>query len=230
VTAKLIVLIMAALALTSAPAAAPPDLSGEWYFDVQSQNGPGRREVLFRQEGRRVIGFIESDSASGRFVGSMDGADLEFTAVLEFGGEPMAAVYRAAVDGDRMTGTIDFGLYGKATFTGHRGRRPQAASNAAIEGSARDAGIGAASAGDLFGVPRNGVLLPEMIGIPAGRFRMGNDSPIVTREYGEDFADVHDVGVSAFRMGRFPVTNAQYRAFTDATKREPPLSPKGWGD
>jgi len=109
----------------------------------------------------------------------------------------MAAVYRAAVDGDRMTGTIDFGLYGKATFTGHRGRRPQAASNAAIEGSARDAGIGAASAGDLFGVPRNGVLLPEMIGIPAGRF---------------------------------PVTNAQYRAFTDATQREPPLSPMGWGD
>ncbi len=72
--------------------------------------GPGRREVLFRQEGRRVIGFIESDSASGRFVGSIDGPDLEFTAVLEFGGEPMAAVYRAKVDGDRMEGTIDFGL------------------------------------------------------------------------------------------------------------------------
>ncbi len=66
------------------------DLSGEWYFDVNSQNGPGHREVLFRQEDQRVIGFIESDSASGRFVGRVDGSNVEFTAVLEFGGEPTA--------------------------------------------------------------------------------------------------------------------------------------------
>ena len=122
------VLLLALLAATPGLAAALADLSGEWYFDVSSPNGPGRRDVLFRQEDHRVIGFIESDSASGRFVGSVDGANLEFTAVLEFGGQPMAAVYKAQVDGDSMSGTIDFGVYGRATFTGghsrRRGRRP----------------------------------------------------------------------------------------------------------
>jgi formylglycine-generating enzyme required for sulfatase activity len=215
-----------------AQAAPPADLSGEWYFDVSSPNGPGHREVLFRQEGERVIGFIESDSASGRFVGSYRGAALEFTAVLEFGGQPMAAVYRASVDGEEMSGTIDFGLYGKATFTGHRGRRPAnaAAPAAGVEGSARDAGIAAAVAGDLFGVVKDGALLPEIVEIPAGRFRMGNDGPVVKPEYGEDYARVHEVEVSAFRMGRFLVTNAQYAAFASATKREPALAPKGWTD
>ncbi len=209
------------------------DLSGEWYFDVAAQNGPGHRDVLFRQEDQRVIGFIESDSASGRFVGQFDGTRLDFTAVLEFGGEPMAAVYRATVDGDSMSGTIDFGLYGRATFTGHRGRRPlaaQAADGGQIEGLARTAGIVAASAGDFFGVQRDGLLLPEMLVVPAGTFRMGNNGPAVKADFGADYAHVHTVSVSPFRMSRFLVTNAQYLAFGTATKREPPLPPKGWGD
>ncbi|MDJ0929296.1 MAG: hypothetical protein QNJ73_16785, partial [Gammaproteobacteria bacterium] len=71
-------------------AAADESLSGDWYFDVMSPNGPGYRDVLFLQEGERVIGFIDSDAASGRFVGQFDGQTLEFTAVLEFGGQPMA--------------------------------------------------------------------------------------------------------------------------------------------
>ncbi len=223
---------VAGAAEESGASAATTDLSGEWYFDVQSQNGPGRRDVLFRQEGERIIGFIESDSASGRFVGSVHGADVAFTAVLEFGGQPMAAVYQAKVAGDSMSGTIDFGLYGRATFTGHRGRRPGAAAagEAKPEGSARGAGIVAASAGDFFGVIQGGVLLPEMLEIPAGRFKMGNNGPAVKPEFGEDYARVHEVEVSAFRMSRFLVTNAQYQTFADATKREPLLAPKGWGD
>jgi formylglycine-generating enzyme required for sulfatase activity len=228
------VLVLTALAPLLAGATAPADLSGDWHFDVlTSPNGPGRREVLFKQEGERVIGFIESDSASGRFVGTVHGADLEFTAVLEFGGQPMAAVYRSRVDGDSMAGTIDFGLYGRATFVGHRGRRPDAAQTAkaaTIEGSARSAGIKAASDGDFFGISRAGVLLPEMLAVPAGRFRMGNNGPAVKPEYGADFARVHPVEISAFRMSRFLVTNAQYQAFCSATKREPPPAPKGWGD
>jgi formylglycine-generating enzyme required for sulfatase activity len=207
------------------------DLSGEWYFDVNSQNGPGHREVLFRQEDQRVIGFIESDSASGRFVGRVDGSNVEFTAVLEFGGEPMAAVYRATIDGNTMSGTIDFGLYGRATFTGHRGRRPEAlqpASAGGIQGSAQTAGITAARDGEVFGVMHDDLLLPEMLAIPAGHFRMGNNSPAVKPEFGSDFAHVHTVSVSAFRMSRFLVTNAQYLAFSTATKRDLSLPPKGW--
>jgi len=218
--------------LLVAPAHGAPDLSGEWHFDVQSPNGPGRREVLFRQEGSRIIGFIESDSASGRFVGSVNGTAVEFTAVLEFGGEPMAAVYRGTVDGDRMSGTIDFGLYGKATFTGRRGRRPDGAgagtAPAAIEGSAAAASITAARAGDHFGILRDGLLLPEMMPIPAGRFRMGQAGAAVSPASGADFAQVHDVEISAFRMSRFPVTNAQYLAFTRDAGREAPLAPRGW--
>ncbi len=222
--------LFALLALAFSVGIAAADLSGDWYFDVQSPNGPGHRDVLFRQEGTRVIGFIDSDSASGRFVGRVQGDDLEFTAVLEFGGEPMAAVYQGRIDGDRMSGTIEYGAYGRATFEGHRGRRPQAVASTAIEGSARSAGIAAAVSGDLFGVMADGRLLPEMVDIPAGKFRMGNDGPLVKPEYGADFAHVHPVALSAFRMSRFLVTNAQYAAFTAATGRDAIVPPRGWNN
>jgi len=210
-----------------------PSLSGEWYFDVlTSPNGPGQREVLFEQEGERVIGFIESSSASGRFVGAVDGENLQFTAVLSFGGQPMAADYAATVAGDSMSGVIEYGLYGTATFVGFRGRRPAepTSDGAELVGSARDAEVEARSVGDFFGASNEGVLVPEMLPVTGGRFRMGNDGPAVDPEFAADYMHVHTVELSAFRMSRFLVTNAQYLAFCEATGCEPPLPPKGWGD
>ena len=75
-TATRRVLAILALLCQSAIADSTGNLSGDWYFDVASPNGPGHREVLFKQEGSRVIGFVESDSASGRLVGSFDGVNL----------------------------------------------------------------------------------------------------------------------------------------------------------
>ena len=226
------VFVILAVFFAVAIAAEEVSLTGDWHFDVISPNGPGTRDVRFLQEGERVIGFIESSSASGRFVGSFDGESLEFTAVLEFGGQPMAAVYQAQVDNETMSGTIDYGRYGQATFVGFRGRRPTEAmaQDATLIGSASDADLDVASVGDFFGIARDGVLMPEMIAVKGGRFHMGSNDPAVNPDHGEDFAHVHAVEVSDFRMSRFPVTNAQYLAFCAATNRESPVPPTGWGD
>jgi len=57
-----------------------------------------------------------------------------------------------------------------------------------------------------------GSLGPEMVKIPAGRFRMGGN----------------DVSVSAFAMGKYEVTFAEYDKFAEATGREKP-DDRGWG-
>jgi len=59
-------------------------------------------------------------------------------------------------------------------------------------------------------------LLPEFVDIPAGEFWMGSD------QISDDEKPVHRVQVGAFAIARYPVTNAQYVVFVQATGREPP--------
>lgn len=75
---------------------------------------------------------------------------------------------------------------------------------------------------DLYGLtpPGSQNLIPEVVDIPAGTFEMGSN-------YGEkDESPVHKVALNAFRLGRFEVTNAQWKAFCDAKKREYPPNPE----
>lgn len=58
----------------------------------------------------------------------------------------------------------------------------------------------------------------ELVSIPAGEFQMGE---------GEDgyMGPVHKVSLKAFYLGKYEVTNAQYKEFCDATKKKYPKNP-----
>jgi len=61
--------------------------------------------------------------------------------------------------------------------------------------------------------------LDEMVAIPAGEFQMGSDNPR-TNEYNKP---QHPVSVAAFKIDKYPVTNAEYAKFVALTKHRPPL-------
>ncbi len=60
-----------------------------------------------------------------------------------------------------------------------------------------------------------GVPQPEMVRIPAGEFTMGSE------EY-DDEKPVHQIYLPDFQIGRYPVTNYEYRAFVQDTGTSPP--------
>ncbi len=70
-------------------------------------------------------------------------------------------------------------------------------------------------------------LEPEMVVIPAGRFRMGCLSNC--REAMMDHAKpVHEVTIASFALSKYEVTFEEYARFTAATGRRP-ASDSGWG-
>ena len=81
----------------------------------------------------------------------------------------------------------------------------------ALPESAPAARIAAGQALAILGDPRD---FDELITIPAGPFLMGDDE--------DDFAasPQHELTLPAFKIGRYPVTNAQYLRFIEATGRE----------
>src|SRR5512143_804490 len=58
--------------------------------------------------------------------------------------------------------------------------------------------------------------LPEVVMIPDGAFLMGCEAGQ------ENERPVHRVWVDRFALGKFPVTNGEYRQFLEATGAEPP--------
>lgn len=62
----------------------------------------------------------------------------------------------------------------------------------------------------------------ELVYIPGGEFVMGG-------ERRDHYAPRHDVKVKSFYIGKYEVTNAQYKKFCDATKRKYPENPN-WDD
>ena len=75
--------------------------------------------------------------------------------------------------------------------------------------------ISAGTALGYLGDPRPGVSDgPVMIPIPAGDLRYGEDNV--------------PKSVEAFHIGLYPVTNAQYKAFVDATKHAVPFVERDW--
>ncbi len=71
---------------------------------------------------------------------------------------------------------------------------------------------------------KDGGFGPEMVRIPAGRFRMGD----IQGGGGSNEKPVHRVSVSEFAMGRYEVTFAEYDKFAQATGRKKP-DDEGWG-
>jgi formylglycine-generating enzyme required for sulfatase activity len=71
---------------------------------------------------------------------------------------------------------------------------------------------------------QNGSKGPEMICIPAGKFRMGDIQG--TGETNEK--PVHEISVKRFAIGRYQITFAEYDKFAKLTKRKKP-NDEGWG-
>ena len=68
-------------------------------------------------------------------------------------------------------------------------------------------------------------LEPEMVVIPAGRFRMGCVSG---KDCAGDEKPVHEVTVGSFALSKYEVTFEEYDRFTAATSRER-MDDAGWG-
>lgn len=76
-------------------------------------------------------------------------------------------------------------------------------------------------AGELFGIKFNDVIVPETVELTRGVFKRGFHNPnIGCHECSKDEQPIKQIEVSAFELGRFEVTNAQYETFAKATGRE----------
>jgi hypothetical protein len=93
------------------------DISGTWDFAVESPQGTMNLTSTFKQDGEKLTGIQSSQMGEMALEGTIKGADIAFAIVLDMQGQQMTITYTGKVDGETMSGTIEFGSFGSATWT-----------------------------------------------------------------------------------------------------------------
>lgn len=115
-----VLLLACALAAQEKPTPKPLDVTGTWDLSVTSPNGTGSRVLKIRQDGEKITGEIQSSVSAGKVTGSIKAAAIDFTAAVTMETGTFEIRYTGKVDGDKMSGDVDFGDYGSGTWTGAR--------------------------------------------------------------------------------------------------------------
>ena len=95
------------------------DLTGNWSFEVVTENGTGISAVAMTQKRDSLTGtYTSGRMGTLPFTGVVEGQTFSFTA--NTAGGTTFTFRGTVVDADHMKGDLDFGGQGSATFTGTR--------------------------------------------------------------------------------------------------------------
>jgi len=96
-------------------------VAGDWELTVQSPRGERTSPLAITQDGESITvktqGF-QGDEISG--TGTVKDNDIEWTISVSTPRGDFTLTYKGKVDGDTMTGTVEFGQMGSADWTAKR--------------------------------------------------------------------------------------------------------------
>jgi len=120
-----VVTLVAVAAVTAAlgtPIAAQnQNVSGDWTFSVQTDQGSGSPSISFKQEGETLTGTYSGLFGSAPLKGTIKGTAIEFSFESEAQGQRVDSVYKGTVEKDEMKGTVAIaGGQLNGTFTASR--------------------------------------------------------------------------------------------------------------
>jgi hypothetical protein len=114
-------LIAVSALLLASLAAFAADAAGTWAIVIDSPNGPLSATLALKQDGDKLTGTITSQLGETPITGTVKDNDVEFSMKMERGGDTMVLAYKAKLDGDKITGTVDFAGQAVIPFTGKKG-------------------------------------------------------------------------------------------------------------
>ena len=108
----LIVLLLGLSLVTTDARANASDISGNWSFSVNLENGPQDVpfSIVFKQEGEKLSGIYSSRSGEEKVTGTVKGNRVAFSVEIKNrSGEPFTYNYNGTIESlSKMTGTCKF--------------------------------------------------------------------------------------------------------------------------
>jgi L-seryl-tRNA(Ser) seleniumtransferase len=102
------------------PKPAGPVVGGTWIVTTQSPMGSRDADAIFTQVGEQLSGKMVSPRGEVPLAGTLKGDAVAFGVNVNVQGQELQIDYTGTVDGDTMSGTVQFGPIAKGTWTGKR--------------------------------------------------------------------------------------------------------------
>ena len=94
--------------------------TGQWDMDVEFARGASRHALLLQVTGGRLTGSHRGTHAHGDVDGTISGDRIRFRSTLPVEGVRLVYTFQGTISGDRMSGEVDLGEYGAATWKARR--------------------------------------------------------------------------------------------------------------
>ncbi len=102
------------------PVPVASDVAGEWTLTVESPMGRDDVHAKFTQAGDRLTGSVLNAGREIPVAGTVQGNVVSFGLSLDVRGQPLHLDYEGTIEGDSMSGTVQFGPIGNGKFSGKR--------------------------------------------------------------------------------------------------------------
>ena len=99
------------------------DVTGVWDTIIESSQGAFNVTTTFKQEGEKVTGTQVSQMGEVAIEGTITGADLKYGMTIDMGGQTMSIAFAGKVDGDSISGVVDFGGMGSGSWSAKRQKK-----------------------------------------------------------------------------------------------------------
>ena len=114
-------MVLTLAVLASVVVAAQTDVTGSWDMTINTDQGALPGTLTLQQDGEALSGSLISDQGTIEFDGgTVSENKLEWVVEIDAGGQFIEIAMSGVVDGDMMTGTMDFGGYGGGDWTAKR--------------------------------------------------------------------------------------------------------------
>jgi Tol biopolymer transport system component len=111
-------MLAAALLAPVSVVAQATNVTGDWAFNVQTDQGAGTPALTFKQDGEKLTGKYNGQLGVADLSGTVKGNAIHFTFTVDVQGQQATVTYDGTVEKNTMKGSVNIAGMATGTFTG----------------------------------------------------------------------------------------------------------------
>jgi L-seryl-tRNA(Ser) seleniumtransferase len=114
------VVIALTLMLSVTAFAAPANVVGRWNVSLELGSIVGHPTLDLKQDGEKLSGTYKGRYGAAPIEGAVKENEIGFTVTMNAEGQETSGYFSGTIDGDRMSGSVEFEGAGEGTWTATR--------------------------------------------------------------------------------------------------------------